>query len=78
MRAFILSSLSLMLIMFSFLWGEEFTIQKITQSSDLPENFCTSVEPGDYLLSDGKYLILIGGSSRMLQSVLNYPAGDAI
>jgi hypothetical protein len=67
-----------MLITGSFLLGEEFTIQKISEKGDLPESFCPAFEEGDYLVSDGKYLILIGGSSRMLQSILNYPAGDAM
>jgi hypothetical protein len=78
MRKFFISCLSVMLIIGSFLFGEEFTIQKITEKGDLPESFCTSVEEGDYFLSDGKYLILIGGSSRTLQSILNYPAADAM
>lgn len=81
MKKFILSFLSVlsvMMIMGSFLLGKELTIQKITEKGDLPESFCTSVEDGDYLVSDGKYLILIGGSSRTLQSILNYPAADAM
>jgi len=78
MRRFFISCLSVMLIMGSFLLGEELTIQKISKKNDLPENFCTAFEEGDYLLSDGKFLVLIGGSSRTLQSILNYPAADAM
>jgi len=78
MQKLILSCLSVMLIMGSFLFGEEFIVQKIAKKGDLPESFCTAVEEGDYFVSDGKYLILIGGSSRMLQSVLNYPVSDAM
>lgn len=78
MRKFFISCLSVMMIMGSFLLGEEFTIQKITKKSDLLENFCTAFKKGDYLVSDGKYLILIGGTSRNLQSILNYPAADVL
>jgi hypothetical protein len=78
MKKFILAGLSMMLVLGTFLSAEEFTFQKVTDKKDLPENFCTAFEAGDYLLSDGKFLILIGGTSRNLQSVLNYPAGDAL
>ncbi|UCE39736.1 MAG: PHP domain-containing protein [Candidatus Aminicenantes bacterium] len=78
MKKFFISCLSVMLITGSFLLSQEITMQKITEKSDLPEGFCTAFEDGDYLVSDGKYLILIGGTSRNLQTVLNYPAGDAM
>ena len=71
-------SVSLVLILCSFLSGEELTVRKITDKTDLPESFSSAFEEGDYLVANGKYLILIGGSSRTLQSVLNYPAGDAM
>jgi hypothetical protein len=77
-RKFIAFGLFMTLITCSFHFGEELTIRKTTEKSDLPEDFCTSFEVGDYLVSDGKYLVLIGGSSRMLPSILNYPAADAM
>jgi hypothetical protein len=64
--------------MSTILSGEDFTIQKITEKGDLPESFCTASEKGDFFVSDGKYLILFGGTSRNLQSILNYPAGNAM
>jgi hypothetical protein len=67
-----------MLIMGSFVRGEDLNVRKITKKSDLPENFCTTFAEGDYLVTDGKILALIGGSSRTLQSILNYPAADAM
>ncbi len=66
------------LITCSFHFGEELTVRKIAEKSDLPEDFCTSFEEGDYLVSDGKFLVLIGGSSRMLPSILNYPSANAM
>ena len=60
------------------LQGEEFEIKTIADENDLPEKFCTFVETDDYFISDGKYLILIGGASRTLYSILNYPAADAM
>ena len=64
--------------MTSLLLGEKLTVRKITEKSDLPESICTAFEDGDYLVSDGKFLTLIGGKSRTLQSILNYPAADAM
>ncbi len=78
MKKIILTFLLVMLFIGSFLIAEESTVQKITRTNDLPEAFCSAFEEGDYLISDGKYLVLIGGTSRNLQSVLNYPAGDAM
>jgi hypothetical protein len=78
MRKFVLTGLSLILIMGSFLGGKEITIQRISEKRDLPEDFCTAFKEGDILVSDGGHLILIGGTSRSLQSILNYPAADAL
>jgi len=78
MKKFFISCLSGMLIMGSFLWGEELTVRKMTEKTPLPESICTEFEEGDFLVSDGKFLTLIGGSSRTLQSILNYPAADAM
>ena len=78
MKKFSFFCISVMLIVSSFLMGEDITVRKISEKRDLPENFCTAFQEGDYLVSDGKYLILIGGTSRNLQSILNYPAADAL
>lgn len=58
--------------------ASEFKVKRTAQEEDLPEKFTSSWKKGDYLVTDGKYFVLIGGSSRMLQSILNYPAGDAL
>lgn len=52
-------------------------IQRIESEQDLPEEFCTLWEEGDYIIEFGENLALIGGTSRQLYSVLNYPAADA-
>lgn len=61
------------------LWvsGGEVQFRETSVESDLPEAFAAMWQPGDFLYADGKFLALIGGTSRMLQSSLNYPAADA-
>lgn len=78
MKKFFVSCLAVTLITGTFLLGEELKIHTIADESDLPESFCTTWKRGDYLISDGKHLILIGGSSRTLQTILNYPDGNAM
>ena len=69
--------MTLLLIFPYLVQGQQFQVKILTSESDLPENFCTLWEKGDYLVTDGKYLVLIGGGHRSLQSLLNYPAADA-
>ena len=78
MKKICLISFLLFILSTSLLSGEEFEIKTIADKMDLPEKFCTLGEKGDYFISDGKYLILIGGTSRTLYSILNYPAADAM
>jgi hypothetical protein len=54
----------------------QFQFQVIEAETDLPEPFCDSWEKGDYLVSFGDHLALLGGASRRHYSVLNYPMGD--
>ncbi len=78
MKNFRALGLMLLFLSTSFLYSGEFEIRTIADKNDLPEKFCTLGEKGDYFISDGKYLILIGGSPRTLYSILNYPAADAM
>ena len=55
----------------------EFQVTVIEDESDLPEKFCSIWEKGDYLITDGEYLILIGGTSRRLYSNNYYTIADA-
>jgi hypothetical protein len=56
--------------------GSQFQLQVIEDETDLPEPFCDSWEKGDFLVSFGNHLALLGGTSRRYYSVLNYPMGD--
>ncbi len=77
MRTLRISALFILLLVFPLLLqGEGFQIKVITDEGDLPEKFCSLWKKGDVLISDGKYLVLIGGTPRTLQTVLNYPAAD--
>jgi hypothetical protein len=60
------------------LQGGEWQLKIVADEADVPEKFCTEWRKGDYLLTDGEYLILFGGSSRTMQSLLNYPVADAM
>ena len=55
----------------------EFQVKIIESEDDLPEKFCSIWEKGDYLITDGEFLILIGGTSRRLYSNNYYYIADA-
>ncbi|UCE22198.1 MAG: hypothetical protein JSV46_08320, partial [Candidatus Aminicenantes bacterium] len=61
----------------ALLFGAEFQMKVIQNEEDLPEKFCTIWKSGDYLISNGKSLALIGGVKRYLMSSSNYPVADA-
>ena len=60
-----------------FIQAAEFQVKIIESADDLPEKFCPIWEKGDYLITDGEYLILIGGTSRRLYSNNYYYIADA-
>ena len=60
------------------LQAAEFQVKVIKSEDDLPEKFCSQWEKGDFLISDGKNLTLIGGAKRRLKDLTNYPEGDAM
>jgi hypothetical protein len=64
---------SLILCVSIFLQGEEFEVKVTRSTADLPEQFNTLWKEGDILVSDGKYLILFGGTERVLKSYYKYP-----
>ena len=68
--------LVLFLLPFSIM-AAEFQVKIIESENDLPEKFCPIWEKGDYLITDGEYLILIGGTSRRLYSNNYYYIADA-
>jgi len=56
-----------------YLHSSEFEVKIIKSASDLPEQFCSVWKKGDYLVTDGKFLILIGGTARLQASFYKYP-----
>ncbi len=66
-----------LLLMPFFIQAAEFQVKIIESANDLPEKFCPIWEKGDYLITDGEYLILIGGTSRRLYSNNYYYIADA-
>jgi hypothetical protein len=55
------------------LQGAEFEVTVIKSGADLPEQFNTLWKEGDVLVSDGKNLVLFGGTDRVLRSYYQYP-----
>ena len=55
------------------LQGAEFEVKVIKNAADLPEQFNTLWKEGDVLVSDGKNLIIFGGTDRVLKSYYKYP-----
>jgi len=55
------------------LQGAEFEVKVIKNAADLPEQFSTLWKEGDVLVSDGKNLVLFGGTGRILRSYYQYP-----
>src|SRR4030067_1285854 len=65
----------LLLFLFSpfVLLASEFQIKVIKSAADLPEKFSEEWKPGDYLISEGKNIVLMGGTERVLKSYYQYP-----
>ncbi len=53
--------------------GAELEVKVIKNAADLPEQFNTLWREGDILVSDGKNLVLFGGTERVLSSYYKYP-----
>jgi len=60
-----------------FIHSTEMQVKIINSTQDLPENFCTIWQKGDFLLSDGQYLAIIGNSSRPIKGTTNFPSSNA-
>ncbi len=64
---------------FFCLFNSSAQVKIIQTSSDIPGDFCTVWEQGDYILNNGHYLAVIGASSRTLRlSYGNYPTDNAL
>ncbi|MBW1679108.1 MAG: CehA/McbA family metallohydrolase [Deltaproteobacteria bacterium] len=57
--------------------AQELQFKPIKEITDLPEEFCSIWEKGDFLISFGPILGIMGGVSRAMLSITNYPMGDA-
>lgn len=62
----------------SFLLGADLNVKVIQSEKDLPEKFCSLWKNGDLLVSDGQFLLLVGGSARPQITQVGYPAPDAM
>ena len=74
------ATISILLILFLLplsIQSAEFQVTIIESEDDLPEKFCSIWEKGDYLITDGEFLILIGGTSRRLYDHDYYYIADA-
>ena len=61
------------------LFSAEFTFKTVQGSDDLPPGFSTLARQGDFLLDDGRWLVLFGTSPRTLVVTTgNYPYGQAM
>ncbi len=61
-----------------YLPAAEIQVKVIKSAEDLPEQFCSLWQKGDFLLSDGKILVIIGASSRSVKNMLNYLSPDLL
>lgn len=71
-------SIIFFLIVPLFLYGAEFQVKVIKSADDLPEKLCSHWKAGDFLIFDGKFLILIGGTSRPIRTLNNYVGANAL
>ena len=51
-------------------------VRTVAKAEDLPESFCGAWRSGDILVSDGRFLVLVGGTDRVLKTTLNLPTGN--
>ena len=81
MKKYILTSLSLLIIgvILPRALQADIEVKIIKSEQDLPERFCRIWQKGDFIVIDGRTLILIGGVPRPLKATGgNYPAPNAM
>jgi hypothetical protein len=74
----LLTALAAIFLTGPFLCGAGFEVKVVQSPADLPPGFSTLAQKGDYLLSNGKYLVLLGASPRLVVTSGNYPHGQAM
>jgi len=75
-KQFVLAALAVLLIIPAFGRGAE--VKVIASPADLVPDFSTLAQKGDYLVSDGKFVALLGASARQVVTSANYPHGQAM
>ena len=81
MNTFMKKALSLLMLglIMPLALRADIEVKVLKNEQDLPERFCSIWQKGDFLVSDGRSLILIGGVPRPLKSTgSNYPAPNAM
>jgi hypothetical protein len=77
-KASVLAMLAVVMLSGPFLHSAEFEVKVVQSPADLPPGFSTLAQQGDYLLSDGKCLVLLGASPRLVVTSDNYAHGQAM
>jgi len=78
MKGFRIAALSLLLALTLSQASAGTEVKVLNSLQDLPEKFSSSALKGDILISGGKALALLGGSSRLLHNNINYPTSNAL
>jgi hypothetical protein len=77
-KMLILVALAVVSLRGASLPAAEFAVKVIPSPADLPSGFSTLAQKGDYLLDDGKFLVLLGASPRLVVTSSHYPHGQAM
>jgi hypothetical protein len=77
-RTVFLAALALLFFGGRNLFGAEFEVKAIQGPADLPSGSTTLAQKGDYLLDDGRFLVLLGASPRLVVTSSHYPHGQAM
>lgn len=73
MKKNFLLSLFLIFLFTGLIFAQDTRIKKM-EETDLPDSFCPTAEPGDFLITDGRLSAIVGAGERPLQSgYLNLP-----
>lgn len=58
------------------LLGAQIEVRTVAKAEDLTEPFCAAWASGDILVSDGRFLVLVGGTDRARKTTLNLPTAS--
>ena len=77
-KVLIMAALAAVLLNGAPLAGAEFVVKLIQGPADLPSGFSTLAQKGDFLLDDGRFIVLLGASPRLVVTSSHYPHGQAM